>query len=70
MLTSATTVRDEWESKKADFEKELSDLLGVEWTTDINPNALYPYTSEGYSRDSMGSCIASYGYQTVSSMPR
>ncbi|KAJ7463628.1 hypothetical protein FB451DRAFT_1180108 [Mycena latifolia] len=40
---SALAVRDEYESKKAGFDKELSDLLGVAWTFDFTPLAIYPY---------------------------
>lgn len=52
-------VRDEWESKREDLQKELSDVLGAEWTlSEINPNALYPYAGDGYAKQSLGSCIA------------
>ena len=51
-------VRDDWENKKADFEKKLSDLTGASWTIDINPLAIWPYHNDGYAKDSLGSCIA------------
>lgn len=50
-------VRDEWDNNKADFEKQLSELLGETWTIDINPNAVWPYHNDGYAKDSVGSCI-------------
>ncbi|KAF6833992.1 hypothetical protein CMUS01_06353 [Colletotrichum musicola] len=54
-------VRDEWESKKEDLQKELSEVLGAEWTlNDIVPNELYPYAGDGYAKQSLGSCIAQY----------
>jgi hypothetical protein len=57
--TNINAVRDEWESKKGDLEKKLAGILGVEWTLDVQPNALYPYATEGYAKDSLGSCIFS-----------
>ncbi|KLU85511.1 hypothetical protein MAPG_04534 [Magnaporthiopsis poae ATCC 64411] len=61
-LALRKNVRDEWENKKADFEKELSELLGgVQWTlAEINPNAIWPYHNDGYAKESLGSCIAAY----------
>lgn len=55
-----SSVRDEWENKKGDFEKELKELLGgVEWSlAEINPNAIWPYHNDGYAKESLGSCIA------------
>jgi hypothetical protein len=51
-------VRDEWENKKAEKEEEVSKLLGVPWTFDINPNAIFPYAEEGsYGHNSLGACI-------------
>ncbi len=32
-----TAVRDEYESKKTEYEQELSDILEVSWTIDIDP---------------------------------
>jgi hypothetical protein len=60
-LTAAkTTVRDEWEKKKADFESELAVLLGTPWTIDINPLALYPYAEENsWASNSLGNVIFS-----------
>ncbi len=53
-------VRDEWDSKKPDYEKQLSDILGTVWTIDINPNAIWLYYYDGYAKDSLGSCIKRY----------
>lgn len=50
-------VRDEWENKKADLEKQLSDILTVPWTVDIDPKQVYAYAGDGYAKDSLGSCI-------------
>ncbi len=57
-LAVRTNIRDAYESKKTDFEKQLSDLLGVPWTIEIDPNAIYPYAKEDYAKNSLGSCIA------------
>jgi hypothetical protein len=51
-------VRDEWDSKKPDFEKQLSDALGAAWTIDINPAAIWPYAIEGLAKDAIGSLLA------------
>ncbi|KAK1638907.1 hypothetical protein BDP81DRAFT_459519 [Colletotrichum phormii] len=60
-LAVPKNIRDEWESKKEDLQKELSDVLGAEWTLkDINPSALYPYAVDGYAKESLGSCIEQY----------
>jgi hypothetical protein len=51
-------VRDEWEQKKGDLEKKLSDLMEVEWKFDFNANALYPYAVEGtYMKNNPGACM-------------
>lgn len=58
-LLTFQSVRDEFESKKADLEKQISDILGTAWTIDINPNAIYPYAEENsYASNSLGDCIA------------
>ncbi|KAJ0386655.1 hypothetical protein COL922a_003888 [Colletotrichum nupharicola] len=60
-LALRRNIRDDWESKKEDLQKQLSDVLGAEWTlNDINPNELYPYAGDGYAKQSLGSCIAQY----------
>ncbi|KAH7347659.1 hypothetical protein B0T11DRAFT_143395 [Plectosphaerella cucumerina] len=59
-LVLRKNIRDEWDNNKADFEKQLSELLGETWTIDINPNAIWPYHNEGYAKESVGSCIKSY----------
>ncbi|ORY06774.1 hypothetical protein BCR34DRAFT_632056 [Clohesyomyces aquaticus] len=42
-LAVCKNVRDGFESKRADLEKELSDLLGVAWIIEVNPNAIWVY---------------------------
>ncbi|KAF9873562.1 hypothetical protein CkaCkLH20_09021 [Colletotrichum karsti] len=60
-LALRKNIRDEWDNKKEDLQKELSEVLGAEWTLkDINPNELYPYAGDGYAKQSLGSCIAQY----------
>jgi hypothetical protein len=54
-------VRDEWEQKKGDLDKKLSDLMGVEWKFEFNPNAIYPYAIEdSYMKNSPGACLYAY----------
>ncbi|KAI1478536.1 hypothetical protein F4774DRAFT_385191 [Daldinia eschscholtzii] len=59
-LALRKNVRDEWENKKSDLEQKLSDTLMTPWTVDVNPNQLYAYATEGYAKESLGSCIAEY----------
>ncbi|KAF2179115.1 hypothetical protein K469DRAFT_674816 [Zopfia rhizophila CBS 207.26] len=60
-LAVRKNVRDEYENKKADFEEELSSILGKPWKIDINPNAIWVYTEEGgCGRTSLDSCLSSY----------
>ncbi|GJN83194.1 hypothetical protein VFPFJ_11152 [Purpureocillium lilacinum] len=59
-LALRKNVRDDWESKKPEFEKSLSDILGEQWTIDINPNQIYAYAVDGYAKESLGSMLAAY----------
>ncbi|KAK3382723.1 hypothetical protein B0T24DRAFT_602357 [Lasiosphaeria ovina] len=59
-LVVRKNVRDEWDSNKASIEGQLSELLGVPWTVEANPNAIWPYHNDGYAKESLGSCIKSY----------
>ncbi|KXX75697.1 hypothetical protein MMYC01_208296 [Madurella mycetomatis] len=59
-LALRKNVRDEWENNKADLEKQLSDLMGTEWTIDIDPLAIWPYHNDGYAKESLGNCLKSY----------
>ncbi|KAH7308544.1 hypothetical protein B0I35DRAFT_491718 [Stachybotrys elegans] len=60
-LAVRKNVRDEWESKKEELEKSLSDLLGETWTLEADPASLYPYGEEGsYGKTSTGSLIYDY----------
>jgi len=59
-LALRKNVRDEYEAKRAGWEKKMSEILGVAWTIDINPNAIWPYCKGSYGKDAIGSCIGSY----------
>ncbi|KAM0812051.1 hypothetical protein AB5N19_14368 [Seiridium cardinale] len=59
-LAVRKNLRDDWDNKKANIEKELSDVLTVPWTVEVNPNQIYAYAGEGYAKQSLGSCIAGY----------
>ncbi len=43
---SAETVRDEFDAKRPDLEKRVSDLLGASWTIDIDPKNIAPYHTD------------------------
>lgn len=51
-------MRDEWDNKKADVEKKISDILTVPWTIEVNPNQIYAYAKSDYAKESLGSCLA------------
>ncbi|EXU96894.1 hypothetical protein X797_009977 [Metarhizium robertsii] len=51
-------VRDNYESKKDELAKKISDVLDAEWTVDINPNQIYAYAKDGYAKESPGAMIA------------
>jgi hypothetical protein len=54
-------VRDEWDNKKEELEKRLSDLLGEAWTFEVDPASLWPYGEENsYGKVSTGSMIYQY----------
>ncbi|KAI0118072.1 hypothetical protein F4776DRAFT_672962 [Hypoxylon sp. NC0597] len=59
-LALRKNVRDEWDNKKSEIEQQLSDILTIPWTIDVNPNQIYAYATDGYAKESLGSCIASY----------
>lgn len=52
-------MRDNWESKKEEFDKQLSDVLGESWTFDIDAKNVYPYGEDrSYAKESTGAMIA------------
>ncbi|KAJ1324244.1 hypothetical protein MN608_10304 [Microdochium nivale] len=67
-LAVRKNLRDEWENKKADLEKQLSDILTVPWTVDIDPKQVYAYAGDGYAKDSLGSCITGYVEGAISQL--
>lgn len=56
-LAVRKNIRDDWENNRADFEKQISEVLGTSWTIDIQPNAIYAYAKESYAKDSLGSLL-------------
>ncbi|KAK4200025.1 hypothetical protein QBC40DRAFT_75848 [Triangularia verruculosa] len=59
-LAVRKNVRDEWDNNKADLEKQLSEILGTDWTVEADPKAIWPYHNDGYAKESLGSCIKAY----------
>ncbi|KAL7620055.1 hypothetical protein AAE478_010604 [Parahypoxylon ruwenzoriense] len=59
-LALRKTIRDDWDNRKSDLEQQLSNALTTPWTVDVNPNQLYAYATEGYAKQSLGSCIVGY----------
>jgi hypothetical protein len=57
-LSSRASVRDEYEDQKANFDKELSEVLGAPWTFDFNPLAIYPYAeSQHFAKEQPGTVL-------------
>ncbi|KAK0748392.1 hypothetical protein B0T21DRAFT_344057 [Apiosordaria backusii] len=59
-LAVRKNVRDEYDNNKADLEKQLSEILGTDWTIEADPKAIWPYHNDGYAKESLGSCIKAY----------
>jgi len=59
-LAVRKNVRDEFDSKKPELEAKLKEILGVEWTVDVNPNAIFPYCTDESGKSQLGRYI--YGY--------
>ncbi|EPE05230.1 hypothetical protein F503_03835 [Ophiostoma piceae UAMH 11346] len=59
-LALRKNIRDNWENKKAEFETKISEKLGTAWTIDVNPLAIFPYASNDYAKESLGSLLAEY----------
>ena len=58
-LTRRRTVRDEFDTKKDDLEKQLTELLGgVKWTIDFNAAAVWVYAPDGsYPKERLGTAF-------------
>ena len=41
-----TQVRDDWDPKRPEYEKQLTDLLGVDWKCEVDPLSIVPYAGE------------------------
>ena len=50
-------LRDNWESKKAEVEGDISSTLGVPWVTEIDAAAVYAHADSSYAKDNLGGCI-------------
>ncbi|KAI0190696.1 hypothetical protein EV127DRAFT_388616 [Xylaria flabelliformis] len=60
-LALRKNVRDEWDAKKGEVEAKISEILGVAWTIDVNPNQIYAYSeSSAYAKERIGSCLYEY----------
>ncbi|KAF4462926.1 hypothetical protein FALBO_10255 [Fusarium albosuccineum] len=61
-LAVRKNIRDEWENKKEELEQNLSEVLGVSWTVDVDFRALYPYAqdSSDWAANCLGEVIARY----------
>ncbi|KAI8948149.1 hypothetical protein F4801DRAFT_558059 [Xylaria longipes] len=65
-LALRKSVRDDWDAKKEGIEAKLSEILGVAWTIDVNPNQIYAYAdSSAYAKENLGSCIYEYFNGTI-----
>ncbi|KAI1751041.1 hypothetical protein F4782DRAFT_201606 [Xylaria castorea] len=60
-LALRKSVRDDWDAKKGDVEAKISEILGVAWTIDVNPNQIYAYSeSSAYAKERLGACLHEY----------
>ncbi|KAL2271399.1 hypothetical protein VTJ83DRAFT_770 [Remersonia thermophila] len=59
-LALRKNIRDEFDSNKADLESQLSELLGTEWTVEVDPLAIWPYHNDGWAKENLGSAIKGY----------
>ncbi|WOO78279.1 uncharacterized protein LOC62_02G001829 [Vanrija pseudolonga] len=44
-LVEKKNIRDEWDSKRPEYEAEISKLLGTEWTINVDPLIIAPYVA-------------------------
>jgi hypothetical protein len=51
-----SAVRDAWDSKKPEYNAEISKIMGEAWTVDANPNLIYAYADESY-KDRVGTVL-------------
>ncbi|KAI1296995.1 hypothetical protein F5Y03DRAFT_370234 [Xylaria venustula] len=61
-LAIRKSVRDGWDAKKGDLEAKFTELLGTEWTIDVNPNQVYAYATEerSYAKENLGNLLFDY----------
>ncbi|EXJ60291.1 hypothetical protein A1O7_04443 [Cladophialophora yegresii CBS 114405] len=59
-LAVRKNVRDEWDSKRPDFEDRISRTLGQPWTVTANSNLLYVYTEDESYKSRIGEIITWY----------
>ncbi|KAI0445183.1 hypothetical protein F4803DRAFT_508803 [Xylaria telfairii] len=60
-LAIRKSLRDDWDAKKGGIESKLSEILGVAWTINVNPNQIYAYSdSSAYAKENLGACLYEY----------
>ncbi|KAI1330466.1 hypothetical protein F5Y16DRAFT_363247 [Xylariaceae sp. FL0255] len=59
-LAVRKSLRDDWEAKKEDLEKELSKVLDTPWTFSVDTNQIWPYAQNSWAKDNLGRVIADY----------
>ncbi|MCJ1351758.1 MAG: hypothetical protein MMC33_001742 [Icmadophila ericetorum] len=58
-LAARKDLRDNWENKKSEFEKTISELFGTAWTIEVNPFVNQAYATGSASQEA-GRILASY----------
>ncbi|KAH0561989.1 hypothetical protein GP486_003308 [Trichoglossum hirsutum] len=58
-LAARRNFRDVWEAKKSEIEAAISQLLGVAWVVEVDPQVLHS-CGEGWSKDRPGEVVAGY----------
>ncbi|KAI0803471.1 hypothetical protein GGR55DRAFT_662736 [Xylaria sp. FL0064] len=61
-LALRKSVRDDWDAKKGEIEAKLTEILGTEWTIDVDPKQVLAYATEerSYAKQNLGACIREY----------
>ena len=63
-------MRDDWESKRSDFEQKTSSLLGVPWSFPVDYSTIWSYAEDGYAKQNPGDLVSSYASSFIENLER